>query len=571
MINATLRRLMAPYRTRLIWAIGLQAVAGACSLLPWVLLAQLAEPHASASPPMLWATLFSLMAWLTCQAIALHLTHLIDIDLSASLRQRLVDHLQALPLVWFHQHSQDEVARLVEHDVTALHQLVAHAPANLTNLIVVPLLVALYLAWLNIWLFLLGLIPLLLALVCYRLIRGAPYRDIMAQRDQALATLSSQYGAFAQNLLLVRQYPNAGIQQQLSQSAQAFEQAFIGWVKKVGRPAAIAETLLSSPWLVAWLLLAVWLIQSSSAHTLPAAVFCAFVLLLRAMAAPIHTMGHSGDALAHAQAAADRIEALLAQSALAEGQSPRRPIDASIQVQHLSFDHRSNQILADVNFSLAPGRFTALVGPSGCGKTTLLHLLARFMDPSCGQITLGGVVLADLPTSVRHQTIAIALQQAAALDLSMADNIALLAPNTTLADIKHAAQDARLDATISAWPNGYQSIANQDVILSGGERQRLALARLFLSTAPIVLLDEPTSALDAQTAHWLHHKMRQRFQDKTVLISSHRLQEVCHADHILVLDQGRLIEQGRHQDLLAHKGLYFKLWQEQQEPSEDAV
>lgn len=256
-MTPVLWRLLRTYRWRLAVAMGLQALAGLCSLLPWMLLAWLAEPLArgQAQPALLALVLLAVLAWLGCQALAAHLAHRVDADLCNDLRLRLLAHLQRLPLDWFGRQGPDGVARLVEQDVRALHQLIAHAPNDLSNLLVVPLVALLWLAWLHPWLLLFCLLPLVLAAAGFLLLRSARYRDLVLRRNAALERLSADYGEFAHNLLLARQYPGAGIQQGAEASAAAFGEAFGAWVKRVGHLAALVYVQLSTPWLLAWVLL----------------------------------------------------------------------------------------------------------------------------------------------------------------------------------------------------------------------------------------------------------------------------------------------------------------------------
>lgn len=256
-MTPVLWRLLRTYRWRLAAAMGLQALAGLCSLLPWMLLAWLAEPLArgQAQPALLALVLLAVLAWLGCQALAAHLAHRVDADLCNDLRLRLLAHLQRLPLDWFGRQGPDGVARLVEQDVRALHQLIAHAPNDLSNLLVVPLVALLWLAWLHPWLLLFCLLPLVLAAAGFLLLRSARYRDLVLRRNAALERLSADYGEFAHNLLLARQYPGAGIQQGAEASAAAFGEAFGAWVKRVGHLAALVYVQLSTPWLLAWVLL----------------------------------------------------------------------------------------------------------------------------------------------------------------------------------------------------------------------------------------------------------------------------------------------------------------------------
>lgn len=287
-MTPVLWRLLRTYRWRLAAAMGLQALAGLCSLLPWMLLAWLAEPLArgQAQPALLALVLLAVLAWLGCQALAAHLAHRVDADLCNDLRLRLLAHLQRLPLDWFGRQGPDGVARLVEQDVRALHQLIAHAPNDLSNLLVVPLVALLWLAWLHPWLLLFCLLPLVLAAAGFLLLRSARYRDQVLRRNAALERLSADYGEFAHNLLLARQYPGAGIQQGAEASAAAFGEAFGAWVKRVGHLAALVYVQLSTPWLLAWVLLGALALDALGVP-LALGQACAFLLLLRALAAPV--------------------------------------------------------------------------------------------------------------------------------------------------------------------------------------------------------------------------------------------------------------------------------------------
>ncbi|HBO2605691.1 TPA: ABC transporter ATP-binding protein PchH, partial [Pseudomonas aeruginosa] len=282
-----------------------------------------------------------------------------------------------------------------------------------------------------------------------------------------------------------------------------------------------------------------------------------------ALAAPVQALGHGGDALLGARAAAERLQQVFDQAPLAEGRSTRELVDGAVALRGLGHAYEGVEVLADIDLELKDGSLVALVGPSGSGKSTLLHLLARYMDAQRGELEIGGLALKDMPDAVRHRHIALVGQQAAALEISLADNIALFRPDADLQEIRQAARDACLDERIMALPRGYDSVPGRDLQLSGGELQRLALARALLSPARLLLLDEPTSALDPQTARQVLRNLRERGGGRTRVIVAHRLAEVSDADLILVLVAGRLVERGEHAALLAADGAYARLWREQ--------
>ncbi|HAQ00011.1 MAG TPA: multidrug ABC transporter permease [Rhodospirillum rubrum] len=577
-MTPVLWELLKPYRWRMALAMGLRAVAGLASLLPWVLVSWWADTLVTggagaegapmgAIPGLVAATM---VVWLVSQALAVHLAHGVDADLCGDLRRRLLTHLERAPLDWFSRQGQDGVARLADQDVRALHQLVAHAPTDLSSLVVVPFAALLCLAWLQPALLVFCLVPLAAAAAGFALLRSPAYRDEGTRRDAALERLSVDYGEFAQNLPLARQYPGAGVQRGVELSAKGFESAFSAWVKRVGHVAALIELVLGGPWLMAWVLLGA---MALAVLGMPLAVgpLCAFLLLTRAMAAPIQAMGHGADALMGARAAAERLQAVCDLPPLSEGRAGQIPRDGSVVVRGLRFSYPDREVLKGVDLDLAEGGLNALVGPSGSGKSTMLHVLARHMDPQAGTILVGGVPLRDLPDAVRHRHIVMLTQQAVALDLSLRENIALLCPEAKFEDIRQAARDARLDDAIMALPRGYDSLSGRDVKLSGGEVQRLALARALLSSARLFLLCEPASATDPQTAQALHRAVRERLAGRTRLIVCHRLSEVSDADRIVVCHEGRFVAQGTHAHLLSSGGLYADLWRDQRRAEGEAA
>lgn len=559
-----LSEMLRPFRRRLGLAIGLQAVAGICSLLPLIALAQLADSLRQAPPlgpsAMAWVALAvgASALWLCGQTLALHLTHQVDADLCDRLRVRLAEHLQRLPLGWFARLGPDGVTRYAEQDVRALHQLVGHAPTDLVNLLLIPLATFAYLLWSHSALALWCLLPLAVGVLGYWRLGSAHYRDAVEQRNGAIQRLFSDYSEFAGNLGLVRQFPDAGIHRNVQEAVQQFDQRFSHWVSRAGHLAALIQVLLSAPWLLAWVVIgALWV------GDVGAAQICAFLLLVRAMAAPVLAMGHGFDALNNARESARRLQAVLNTPPLAEPDAPHVPRDASVEMLDVNFSHADVPILRSINLRLEPGTTTALVGPSGAGKSTLAGLIARFMDVDSGQVRVGGVDVRQIASRELQQQLALVFQQAGALRLSLAQNIALYQPEASEAQIRAAAKAACLDSWIMGLPKGYASVVDEDVRLSGGEVQRLAIARALLSRAPIMLLDEPTSATDPQTERALRTALQDDAAGRTRLIVAHRLHSIRHAEQILVLCEGRIVQRGRHAELLAVDGVYRQLWNEQ--------
>ncbi|CAI1631333.1 ABC transporter ATP-binding protein [Serratia proteamaculans] len=559
-MEGALYRLLRPYYRPLAAAIVLQALAGVCSLVPWIVLGHIAaEAQPATELGGLWPIALSGLVWLLGQTLALYLTHRVDAGLCHQLRLKLAAKLQRLPLNWFVHQGEDGVARYVEQDVRALHQLIAHAPTDLVNLLIIPLVAFGYLCTLNMPLALFGLLPLCAAVGLFRAMRARRFRDAFEQRDRTMEEMLASYGSLASHPVAVRQYPQAGVQAQAQAATALFVSAFSQWVQRIGRFSAGTQLLLGAPLLAAWVIAGA---LGLGHGLLPAAQLCVFLLMVKAIAAPLQAMGHGGDALRSARLAATRLNALLTMPDMVEGtQQPNLAAPAEIEVRDLSFHYADQPILQNISFRLPAGSVTAIVGPSGAGKSSLLLLLARFMDPDCGQIRVAGQSLSSLSDAGRFRLITPVLQQGCALARPLDQNIALYRPEASLATIHAAAKAACLHEEIMARPLGYQSIPGRDLQLSGGELQRLSIARALLSPAPILLLDEPTSALEPQTAVALLRRLRQR-SGSTVIVS-HRLADVIDADCILVLERGRLVASGSHGQLFAAGGLYRRLWDSQ--------
>lgn len=237
------------------------------------------------------------------------------------------------------------------------------------------------------------------------------------------------------------------------------------------------------------------------------------------------------------------------------------PVHGTVVFEDVSFGYDSSrQVLRHVDFRARAGEVVALVGPTGAGKTTIASLLMRFYDPDSGRVTLDGMDLRDLGVQTLRDNAALVLQESVLFSSTIRDNIAYGRPNASLEEIIAAATSANAHAFISQLPDGYEStVGERGVRLSGGERQRIAVARAFLKNAPVLILDEPTSSLDSRTETVILDVLDRLMAGRTTFIIAHRLSTIRYADQILVLDQGRIVESGVHDDLLLGNGLYSQL------------
>jgi len=299
-------------------------------------------------------------------------------------------------------------------------------------------------------------------------------------------------------------------------------------------------------------------------HGLTIGVLIAFLGYVQRFFQPVMTLADRYGAMQLALAASDRISELFdveVDGQVDGGAQHLKLVRGEIAIEHIYFGYRNIPVLQDLSLVVHPGQHVGLVGPSGAGKSTLVHLLLRFYDVWDGQIRLDGVDLRKLrPDTLRRQFSMVA-QEPFLFSGSVLDNIRFSRVEASEAEVREAAELVGADNFIAALPEGYQTdLRDCGERLSAGQRQLLALARAVLADRPIVILDEATSTVDPETEQRLRQMLTTVFRSRTCLIVAHRLTTIRDADVIVVLDRGRIVERGTHNDLLALHGLYWRLY-----------
>ncbi len=307
-------------------------------------------------------------------------------------------------------------------------------------------------------------------------------------------------------------------------------------------------------------------------HKLTAGTIIVFLSYLNSLYEPLNSLAYAAPTIQNAAAEADRVSEILEIEPAIKDKpgAPPAHVQGTIRYEHVTFGYQPNQpVLEDISLEARPGETIAIVGPTGAGKTTMMNLLVRFYDPWEGRIAIDGVDLREVQHRSLRAQIALVLQDPFIFPLTIAENIAYARPDATSDQIKAAAIAANAHQFIMRLPDGYDAVVGErGATLSGGEKQRLSIARAFLKDAPVLVLDEPTSALDAHTEAALLGALERLMQGRISFVIAHRLSTIRRATKILVIDHGRIVEAGTHDDLLESKGVYCALYRRQMDLAE---
>ncbi|MBP1115262.1 ATP-binding cassette subfamily B protein [Rhodococcus sp. PvP016] len=565
--------IFAPVRGNLAGVIALTVLSAAGSVIPFIAIVELARtllPSMDGAPVdagRIWAIVAVAVIALIVSFGAAFLSglvgHFADATLQHSLRRRIVGHLQRLPLGWFDQRSSGAARKLVENDVVALHQLVAHSIQDVLTAIMVPLISLAYLFIVNWRMALAALVPLVLIFLLYPLLmRGADEK--YQQYDAATHALSNATVEFVQGITVVKRFGQTGRSHRRYRDATAEYSKFVGeWTRETAVLFTIIELLASPIVVLAWLLTAaMWLVASGGAapvDVLPG------ILLGLGLTAPLMKLGASGQFLRTAGKARQSLAAFFALPPTAQPDVPQTPKVHSVGFRDASFSYDGeHRVLHEVTLSCAPGTVTALVGTSGSGKSTLAKLVPRFYDVDAGAVEIGGVDVRQIASGKLYQQVGFVFQDVQLLRASLRDNIRLTRPDATDAEVENAARAAQIHERILRFDRGYDAVIGDDANLSGGEAQRVTIARALLADAPVLVLDEATAFADPDSEAAIQQALSTLAADRTVLVIAHRLHTIVAADQILVLDGGRIIERGTHPELVASGGRFAKMWADYQ-------
>lgn len=564
-----LHQVLSPIRGQLIVATLLAAVGAMLTLVPLFLIVAMAKDGVSPTNDLAQYSIFwivmvslgSLLMGMLLTTIGDLIAHMADNRITYRLRSQVAQHLSCVSLGWFSQHSSGEVKQVMQDDIAMLHSLTAHFFPVVGRAFGVIVVAVGYLLLMDWRITLIVLLPFwgFVWFLRKAIQSSAEHMQDLAEKQ---AKMNSAAVEFTDAIPMVKTFiGHTQTPSGYQQAVENFAQVFVRFTRPLVAAMAHAHAMIASITILGVVLLCGaifihfgWIV---AVELLP------FVLIAPVLSAPVlllHTLLHDVQA---SEAAAQRVLNLLVTPILAmPAKSQHEKIkDNSIALQQVSYGYDINHlVLKDLTLNLEPNTVTAIVGTSGAGKSTLAKLLLRFFDPTSGYIRLGGVDLREIESTALYQRIGFVLQDSQLIYASIRDNITLGRPSASQQEIEQAAQLAQIHERILSLPQGYDTVLGADIQFSGGERQRLCIARAVLLDPPILVLDEATAAADAETEMAIHAALSHFVQGRTVLIVAHRLDTIMTANQIVVLDGGRIVEQGTHSQLLANQKRYAQLW-----------
>ena len=549
----------------------LAALGAVFKVVPYMAIVEITRSllAGNSDPTHLWGWVIAAVVCMVIHSLsytyALGNNHAAEARLRHELRQRLIGKLGVVNLGWFSARSSGRIRQAVSNDTADIHSLVAHLAGDFANSLI-SLLVSLgYLFWLD-WRFA-GLL-----IGCYLLIAVVVYatsmtglRKVFDDYSEAERQLSDRTVELVDGIKEVKNFGmTADVFGRFDEAQKKFSEISLTWMRKQSIGLSLIASLLR-PGPVFAATMGLGLMFTFHGWLSPVTVV-AFALVWVGLPEGLLALMEMSQNLYAAKQAAHSTLHILQAPELSEPDTEVTPEEnaPAVEFRDVSFSYDPGEpVIQELSLTCPPGTVTALVGPSGGGKSTLARLIARFWDVDSGTVLVNGRDVRDQPSRELLSSMSLVFQDVMLSTDTVRANIALGNAGATDHEIEEAAKAACIHDRIMQLPDGYDTIIGEGAHLSGGEAQRLTIARAFLAASPILILDEATAQADSHSERLIQQAISNLTQKRTVIVIAHRLSTIQGVDQIAVIDAGRLVDLGTHDELLTRDGPYARLWRNQ--------
>lgn len=499
---------------------------------------------------------------------ALMSSHLAAFRVESNLRKEAMRQIVRMPLGFFDINTSGRIRKIIDDNAGVTHSFLAHQLPDLAATFLVPLVAAILIFVFDWILGLACIVPVIIAMLVMGFMMNAEGRQFMKSYMTSLEEMNTEAVEYVRGIPVVKVF------QQTIYSFKNFHRCIMNYNKMVfgytrmwEKPMSLYTVIING--FVFFLApLAILLIGYSGNYASVLLNFFLFVLITPVFSQSIMKSMYLNQALGQASEAIGRLENLVAYEHLTVVAHPQPVKEFSIQFEKVSFSYpgANQKAVDDVSFTIPQGNTVALVGASGGGKTTIARLVPRFWEATEGKVLIGGINVREIAPEELMKYISFVFQSTKLFKTSLLENIKYGNPDATMEEVERAVDMAQCREIINKLPLGLNTkIGTEGTYLSGGEQQRIVLARAILKNAPIIVLDEATAFADPENEHLIQQALKELTKGKTVLMIAHRLSSITDADNILVIDKGKIAEQGTHANLLGKQGIYYRMWNEYQQ------